>query len=250
MSGVNRQTGEIVAVSADERNAVARLTTAITALSEAVDFMPINEVATLKAQVATIQTATRELGMSKEAQELAAEAVRRAEWALGRAMRKGQAEGSIREHGEKATTRNQHGGVVVQHDNSKASPQDYATRGELYGSRQTPGILAIADAAPTAERFDAALTEARAEGNLSRANVARKARESVDAEPTKPRRRPLPDAARDAGWDLRKSVERLERIATDDRFSANAEQVAPHLRSHLNHAIEVCQDLLARIETN
>lgn len=70
------------------------------------------------------------------------------------------------------------------------------------------------------------------------------------APPVKPRRRPLPDVARDAGWDLRKSVERIERIAADDRFSANAEQVTPHLRSHLQHAIEVCQDLLDRINEN
>lgn len=62
-----------------------------------------------------------------------------------------------------------------------------------------------------------------------------------------PRRRPLPDAARDAGWELRKSVERLERIAADDRFAANKDQVAAHLRGHLNHAIEVCQDLLDRV---
>lgn len=65
--------------------------------------------------------------------------------------------------------------------------------------------------------------------------------------PAKAKRRPLPDAARDAGWDLRKSVERLERLVADDRFGSNKEQVATHLRSHLTNAIEVCQDLLDRI---
>jgi hypothetical protein len=63
-----------------------------------------------------------------------------------------------------------------------------------------------------------------------------------------PSRRPLPDAARDAGWELTKAVERLGRIADDDRFAANAEQVATHLRGHLNNAIEACQDLLDRID--
>jgi hypothetical protein len=68
--------------------------------------------------------------------------------------------------------------------------------------------------------------------------------------PKAPNRRGLPDQARDAGWDLRKIVERLERIAADDRFTANKETVAPHLRSHLTNAIEVFQDLLERINTD
>lgn len=61
-------------------------------------------------------------------------------------------------------------------------------------------------------------------------------------------RKPLADTARDAGWDLRKSIERLQRIAEDDRFATNKPQVAPLLRSHLENAVEVCQDLLARID--
>lgn len=68
--------------------------------------------------------------------------------------------------------------------------------------------------------------------------------------PAKPKRRPITDQARDAGWELRKAVERLERIAEDDRFTANASKVAPHMRSHLTNAIEVCQDLLDRINTH
>ena len=62
--------------------------------------------------------------------------------------------------------------------------------------------------------------------------------------PTAPRRASLTDAAERAGWDFRKSVERIERIKADDRFAANSEQVAAHLRGHLTYAIEVCQDLL------
>lgn len=62
------------------------------------------------------------------------------------------------------------------------------------------------------------------------------------------RRSPLPDIAQRAGWDLRKSVERLERIAHDDRFAANKRQVAAHLLGHLSHALEVCQDLLEQLD--
>lgn len=67
--------------------------------------------------------------------------------------------------------------------------------------------------------------------------------------PTAPRRKSLTDTARDAGWELRKATERLTRITEDDRFPRNEEQVATLLRSHLSHAIEVCQDLLDRLPT-
>lgn len=66
----------------------------------------------------------------------------------------------------------------------------------------------------------------------------------------KPKRTPLPDQARSAGWDLDKAVGRLQRIADDDRFPANKEAVAPHLRSHLTNAIEACKDLLDRIDNH
>lgn len=62
--------------------------------------------------------------------------------------------------------------------------------------------------------------------------------------PAKPRRRPITDQARDAGYELRKAVERLQRITEDDRLSSNKEQVTALLRGHLLYAVEVCQDLL------
>ena len=64
----------------------------------------------------------------------------------------------------------------------------------------------------------------------------------------KPKRRPLPVVAERAGWDLRKAMERVERVVADDRFDGHREQVAAHLRGHLSYAIEVCQDLLTRLQ--
>lgn len=65
------------------------------------------------------------------------------------------------------------------------------------------------------------------------------------AEPNpKPRRSPLIDDARNAGWQLRKAIERMERIATDDRFPTNRAEVAAEWTDHLSHAIDVCQDFL------
>lgn len=63
----------------------------------------------------------------------------------------------------------------------------------------------------------------------------------------KPQRRALTSVATEAGWDVRKAVEKIERIVEDDRFSANKEQVAVALTAHLTYAVEVCQDLLDRI---
>ena len=63
-------------------------------------------------------------------------------------------------------------------------------------------------------------------------------------ETRKPNRRALGESADAAGWELRKSVERIERIREDDRFSRNKEEVAARLRGHLMYAIESCQGLL------
>lgn len=60
-------------------------------------------------------------------------------------------------------------------------------------------------------------------------------------------RRPLTDRAKDAGWDLRKNAEKVERIVDDDRFTHNKTEVAAHLRGHLTYTVEVCQDLLNRL---
>lgn len=68
-------------------------------------------------------------------------------------------------------------------------------------------------------------------------------------DPPKPaRRRPLPDQAREAGWDLRRASDRVRRIVEDDRFTQNREQVTPHVRGHLLHTIEVCQDLINQLD--
>jgi len=65
----------------------------------------------------------------------------------------------------------------------------------------------------------------------------------------KPQRSPLALDAERAGWQFRKAVERLEALVEDDRFSANKQQVAAHLSGHLSYAIEVCQDLMTKLET-
>lgn len=72
--------------------------------------------------------------------------------------------------------------------------------------------------------------------------------EIVDEPEATPKRRPLTDQARDAGWELRKATERVERVASDDRFGRNKKEVAAHLRGHLLNTVEVCQDLLDQLD--
>ncbi len=80
--------------------------------------------------------------------------------------------------------------------------------------------------------FEAALTAAREQDDLSQGNVVANLPAkrvtgtdgksySARAEACKPQRSPLPDSYRRAMWELRKSTERLERLHADDRFLAN-----------------------------
>lgn len=64
------------------------------------------------------------------------------------------------------------------------------------------------------------------------------------AEPTKPRRRPLPDAFFDAAYDLDKNIERIQRLTEDDRFPANKEQVARKHANDLSRIADVLADVL------
>lgn len=59
-----------------------------------------------------------------------------------------------------------------------------------------------------------------------------------------PKRRPLTDQSSEAGWELAKSVEKVERIITDDRFPANRAQVTNHLKQHLINSIQTLETLL------
>lgn len=66
----------------------------------------------------------------------------------------------------------------------------------------------------------------------------------------KQKRKPLMESVDAAGWELRRAVERLERLSNDDRFSLHRDQVAAYLRGHLEYTVEVCQDLLGQFPIN
>jgi len=68
-------------------------------------------------------------------------------------------------------------------------------------------------------------------------------KEYKNAEPRTRKRKPITDAARDAGWELRKAVERIQRIQDDDRFSRNKVEILAALQPHLDFATEVINGL-------
>lgn len=142
-------------------------------LAHAVESTGPQTIASFKAQMATVAEATKQLGLSKEIQLDAAEMVRRSERGLGVAIRKGQEAGEI-ETIEDARSRaglTAQGHHVVDNDLMKQPVGRFANHDELSGNGA--GIYHLTDNV-TDEQFDAAIDEAKAEGNLSRANVVRK----------------------------------------------------------------------------
>jgi hypothetical protein len=138
-------------------------------------------IAEFKAWAATVEEATRQKKLGREIELNAAEMVRRAERGIGVAIRRGQEAGEIKRQGQgggqpPATER-------PRSDNTLSSPYDFASHQELVGNGT--GIYHMTDDVSD-EQFETAIEEAKTEGNLSRANVVRKARK----QPAPPSPRP------------------------------------------------------------
>lgn len=95
--------------------------------------------------------------------------VRRAEYALGKTIRKGQAEGTVNTQRDGGPRPPRKGDLFT--DGIKVSPRDLVPPGKT-----AVETYALADAGE--EKFEEALTEAKAEGNVSRANVVRHIRKA------------------------------------------------------------------------
>lgn len=168
----------VATVDRNETSVVTALQNARELLAWAVEASGPAAVANIKAQIVMAETYAKELGLSKEIRDDATEMVRRAEYALGKAIRKGQAEGTVRNLGWGGPTADyERGGQVVHvdrvRDETAISPKEFLGSGQV-----THEVYAMADGA-SAEEFEDALTEARSEGNLSRANVVRKVKAKV-----------------------------------------------------------------------
>lgn len=132
------------------------------------------------------------------------------------------------------------------------------------GMSAKDAVLAVEMADVPEADFEAALGAARNDGDMTIGNVAKHLAQDVPAtcitgingktyqpnQPTpKQRNRPaLPPQVERAALELRKAVERMERLFGDDRFTANKTQVAAFSRGHLTYTVEVCQDLLDQLD--
>lgn len=75
--------------------------------------------------------------------------------------------------------------------------------------------------------------------------------EIVDDEKPPPsssaKRKPLTEAAKDAGLEIRRAAERIARIVGDDRLPTNKQQVSSALRTHLHFVAETVTAALSEL---
>ena len=88
-----------------------------------------------------------------------------------------------------------------------------------------------------------------ADGRVRPAEQLRSAPENVDTdtgeiepEPVKPRRRPINDLLREAGAELDRAVERINRLAQDDRYAANTDLINPYIRNAIHQLETITQE--------
>ena len=160
-------------------------------LQEVLEHGDIGQIAECKSQAEAVRVYTMSKQLGRDAQLSATEIVRRAERGIAVAIRRGQQAGMIARRGERGSrgAAGVHGG----------NPGD--TRGDHLGSSasffrhgsERAGAYAMTDGVPEAD-FEKAVAEAKAEGNLSRANLVRKIRERHGQDTGGPGT-PVPDPA-------------------------------------------------------
>ncbi|TCO47327.1 hypothetical protein [Actinocrispum wychmicini] len=227
-----------------------------TALDYALEHNNIEQIVEVKSQAEAVRIYTVQKQLGKDAELAAAEIARRAERGLGLAIRKGQQAGTIAAKGARTDLLGPTVGGETAVDarmHQVRRPADFAGREEL-----TKAIYPVTDGVSD-ERYEAALAEAKVEGNLSRANVVRKVTPTEPAESrrdaTDPadtptalgtqvrqvgvRRRPIVDSCHDAARAVVKDAQRLARLFADDRLPRKREQVADACAADLTQAAAI-----------
>ena len=149
-------------------------------LAEATTHGDIEQIVELKSQAEAIRVYTVQKQLGKDAELSAAEIVRRAERGIGVCIRKGQEAGEI---GSKSHytggprepyLRERNGKVELIQVLGSDVTQDLKSSSSFFNnSKERMDAYAVTDDV-TDEHFETALTEAKAEKNLSRANILRK----------------------------------------------------------------------------
>lgn len=142
-------------------------------LTSALDQGDIASIVEMKSQAEAIRVYTMQKQLGKDSELAATEIVRRAERGIGVAIRRGQEAGEIAKRGDigAAPVPGVHAGGGLPgaiRGGDLVRPTDFLDRDEL-----TNAAYALTDGISD-EQFEAALDDAKSEGNLSRANVRRK----------------------------------------------------------------------------
>jgi len=135
-------TSALVPLSKDAVSVVTALENAKAWLANAVETTGPAEIAAAKAQIVTAETHARELRLSKDIQTDTKEMVRIAEFALGKAIRKGQEEGTVARRGQGS------GGIPPgahreRIDSTILLTRDLASKSELDGNGATLSRLGV-----------------------------------------------------------------------------------------------------------
>lgn len=196
---------KVKALSTLDGESQARAVTALlshsrTGLLAAIASQDLKGIVEFKAKASAIQEMSKQLRLGKEMQLDAAEFVRRAERGLGVGIREGQENGTVAKSGDI-------GGIPPGARSRTVvdllKPSELAQKHELHGrgGESRTGIYAMTDGVSD-EQFEEALAEAKDEGNLSRANVARKAKAKAEHTPDpkpEPAKKPAEPAVRPKG---------------------------------------------------
>jgi hypothetical protein len=150
-------------------------------LREALEHGEIKQIAEIKSQAEAIRVYTMQKQLGTDAQLAAAEIVRRAERGIGVAIRRGQQDGEIAKRGDRRSHSApgvHDGNLNDRHDDHLGSPGSFFRHGD-----ERADTYAMTDGVSDAD-FEDAVGEAKAEGNLSRANVVRKIRQQRRTPPS------------------------------------------------------------------
>jgi hypothetical protein len=203
-------------------------------LREALEHGEIEQIAEIKSQAEAVRVYTTQKQLGKDAQLAAAEIVRRAERGIGVAIRRGQQTGEIARRGDRGCRGGINGGNPNDRcDDHLGSPGSFFRHAD-----ERADTYAMTDGVCDAS-FEDAIGEAKAEGNLSRANVVRKIRQHRTA---------APPGARDqaAGQPLRELIARHAAAGMSSRQIASllgisSRQVGEAAREH---GIEIPADVV------
>lgn len=181
MTLANAETGELTAVDRDASSVVEFLEKSKWALDVAVEMTGPAEVAQIKAQVVMAETYARELALSKDIRDQAVEMVRRAEWSVTQSIKRARERGELATQGQNGGargtyTRVRNGVEEVVQAPSGDSGKKLPSVEDIVPNYYTNGGEMVALEGADRTTFEAALDNAKAEGNVSRANVVRKIR--------------------------------------------------------------------------